>query len=452
MRWMWIVLVAVAGGLAGYLVTRFEGSEPTIATSAETVYVGGEHRHVFEIDDEGTGVERVEIRLEADGHSYPLMGERFAGNLFTGASEKGSRSVEVAFDVEEFGLPDGPARLVAEASDFSWRGNVASVGVELVVDTRSPRVSVLTGLTYVARGGSEAAVYRADDDAWNSGIQVGERFYASFPHPEREGYRVALYGLPHDADPNTRPAVLARDRAGNETRIALTTRIVDKPLYSDRIRLDEPFMARKVAEIDPDLEGSPLEAYLQINGSLRARNAERLRELCRESSPERLWEGAFLQLPNSATRRAIGFGVRRTYTFGDRIVDRQTHLGLDLASTARAPVPASNHGRVVLAENLGIYGKTVVLDHGLGVFSLYAHLSEILVSPGDALSKGEVLGRTGTTGLAGGDHLHFSMLVQGHFVDPLEWLDGRWIADHIEPKLQGPPAEASMDPSGPRQG
>ena len=451
MRLLWIVPVAVAGVLAGYLVTRFEGSEPVIGTAAQTVYVGGEHRHVFELDDEGTGVERVDFRLESDGEAYPLKTQSFEGNLFTGARRKGPRSVEVVIDVEDLGLPEGPASLIAEARDFSWRDNVAQARVEIVVDTRAPRVAVLTGLTYVSKGGSEAAVYRITEDAERDGIEVGERFFAGFPHPEREGYRVALFALPHTGVPDAGPSVLARDRAGNETRVPLTTRTVDKQLFTDVIRLDEPFMARKVAEIAPDSKGSTLDAYLEINGAMRTRNATRLRELCRESSPQRLWEGAFLQLPNSATRRAIGFGVRRSYTYEGQIVDRQTHLGLDLASTARAPVPAANHGRVVLAEELGIYGNAVVLDHGVGLFSLYAHLSEIEVVEGDEVSKGDVLGRTGATGLAGGDHLHFSMLVQGYFVDPLEWLDGRWIADHIDPKLHNP-VKASISPPEPRLG
>ena len=445
MRLAWIALIALAGALAGYLVTRFEGSEPTVATSTETVYAGGERRHVFEIGDEGTGLERFEVRLEAGGESWPLVRNDFEGSVFAGARQKGSRSVEAVFDVRQLGVPDGPAELVAEARDYSWRENVARAVVPVVVDTRAPRVSLLTGLTYVARGGSEAAVYRVDEDAERHGVAVGERFYAGFPHPGREGHAVALYALPLDADPPAVPVVLARDRAGNETRVALTVRPVAKAFFTDRIRLDDGFMARKIAEIAPDSEGDTLDAYLAINREMRARNAETLRELCRESSPERLWSGAFRQLPNSATRREIGFGVRRAYTYGDRIVDRQTHLGLDLASTARAPVPAANRGLVVWAENLGIYGNTVVLDHGLGLFSLYAHLSEIGVVAGDPVASGDVLGRTGTTGLAGGDHLHFAMLVGGSFVDPLEWFDARWIEDHIEPKLRAP-APPPSDP------
>ena len=148
----------------------------------------------------------------------------------------------------------------------------------------------------------------------------------------------------------------------------------------------------------------------------------------------RIWHGPFLQLPNSSV--GSRFGARRTYRFGDREVDRQVHLGYDLASTSQAPVPAANDGVVVFADELGIYGNMVILDHGLGLFSMYGHLSNLGVEKGTLVSRGDELGHTGTTGLAGGDHLHFSMLVSGVFVDPLEWFDPKWIQEHIEVKFE----------------
>jgi murein DD-endopeptidase MepM/ murein hydrolase activator NlpD len=90
-------------------------------------------------------------------------------------------------------------------------------------------------------------------------------------------------------------------------------------------------------------------------------------------------------------------------------------------------VLAANRGKVIFADYLGIYGNMVVLDHGLGVFSLYSHLSQIGVVEGDIVEKNGVLGATGTSGMAGGDHLHFSMLVNGVLVDPLEWWDEHWL-------------------------
>ena len=135
------------------------------------------------------------------------------------------------------------------------------------------------------------------------------------------------------------------------------------------------------------------------------------------------------------------FAERRSYVFNGRVVDQQTHMGYDFASTAHDSIPAANDGVVVFTGPFGIYGNAVIIDHGLGLFSLYGHMSEIATERGRAVAKGESLGKSGATGLAGGDHLHFAMLLDGNFVDPLEWFDPKWIAEHIEGKL-GATAEA----------
>jgi murein DD-endopeptidase MepM/ murein hydrolase activator NlpD len=90
---------------------------------------------------------------------------------------------------------------------------------------------------------------------------------------------------------------------------------------------------------------------------------------------------------------------------------------------------------VIYADRLGIYGFTVVLDHGQGLSSVYGHLSRIDVTLGQEVKKGEPLGLTGQTGLAGGDHLHFSIMVNGVYVNPIEWWDPNWIEDNIHKKL-----------------
>jgi murein DD-endopeptidase MepM/ murein hydrolase activator NlpD len=116
-------------------------------------------------------------------------------------------------------------------------------------------------------------------------------------------------------------------------------------------------------------------------------------------------------------------------------VDQQTHLGFDLAKLAHSPIPASNDGKVLWAEDLGIYGNCVVIDHGFGLQSFYGHMSEFLVKKGDMVKKGQVIGKTGSTGLAGGDHLHFGMQVDGVQINPVEWWDPHWVKDRILSKL-----------------
>ncbi|MFP4128890.1 MAG: M23 family metallopeptidase, partial [Desulfonatronovibrio sp.] len=174
--------------------------------------------------------------------------------------------------------------------------------------------------------------------------------------------------------------------------------------------------------------------FLKVNRKMRTENREKVEQIARETSPVLDFEGVFIRKPNSA--QMAGFADRRTYYYQGQEADRQVHLGVDLASIAQAPVPAANQGRVVFTGNIGIYGQTVVIDHGLGLQSLYAHLSGIEVQEGQQVSKGETIGRTGTTGLAVGDHLHFEMLISGTSVNPSEWWDAEWINNNISSKLE----------------
>jgi murein DD-endopeptidase MepM/ murein hydrolase activator NlpD len=145
------------------------------------------------------------------------------------------------------------------------------------------------------------------------------------------------------------------------------------------------------------------------------------------------WKGRFLRLPKSAPRAR--FADHRKYTYKGKVIDQQVHLGVDLASLKRSPVPAANNGVIVFADRLGIYGRTVFIDHGFGLFSMYAHLNQIAVKAGQKISKGDILGKTGNTGLAGGDHLHFSILIHDTFVNPVEWWDAAWIKNNISSKI-----------------
>ena len=151
------------------------------------------------------------------------------------------------------------------------------------------------------------------------------------------------------------------------------------------------------------------------------------------SPPEFRWTKTFVPMRNGQVMS--NFADRRTYTYDGAAVDQQDHLGFDLASTARAEIQAANDGVVVLARYFGIYGNCVVIDHGYGLLSLYGHLSSISVEEGRSVERYDTIGRSGLTGLAGGDHLHFTMLLRGLAVNPEEWWDGHWIHDRLELKL-----------------
>jgi murein DD-endopeptidase MepM/ murein hydrolase activator NlpD len=252
--------------------------------------------------------------------------------------------------------------------------------------------------------------------------------------------RVAFFALRYDQKPDPPMEVFARDPAGNQARAQFDRRVFPKVFRTSRIPLDDAFLSRVVPAIleqSPQVKassGEPLASFLAINNELRRLNNLTIAELAKKSAPTMLWEGAFQPLGGSQIESS--FADFRTYLYGGKEVDRQVHLGFDLAKTANSPVTCANNGKVIFARDLGIYGNAVIVDHGLGIQSLYAHLSSFGVGEGDEVKKGQTLGASGQTGLAGGDHLHFSMLVNGEFVNATEWWDPHWIEDRILRKLR----------------
>jgi murein DD-endopeptidase MepM/ murein hydrolase activator NlpD len=230
---------------------------------------------------------------------------------------------------------------------------------------------------------------------------------------------------------------VAEDRAGNVASAGWATRLQPHDLPEVPIQLSQGFLDTKVAELAQAFEidaGDRLAAFRDINSRIRARDEARIRELTQAASGPPLWRGAFVQLENSKVTSL--FPERRRYLLDGKIVSEATHYGFDLASLAGSPITASNAGRVLFAGDLGIYGNTVLVDHGLGIVSLYAHLSGIEVGVGDEVAHGQRLGLSGQTGLAGGDHLHFAILVGGVYVDPREWWDAKWVQEHVETHLR----------------
>jgi murein DD-endopeptidase MepM/ murein hydrolase activator NlpD len=252
--------------------------------------------------------------------------------------------------------------------------------------------------------------------------------------------RLAFFALRWDQPLATPMALYARDEAGNTAQAQFERRVFPKPARTSRIEVPDALLERVVPSILAGTQeiaptGSLIDQFVVINSELRRLNAERIAAFARDTSPELLWQGAvFHSFTNTSAESA--FADRRTYIYQGREVDRQVHLGFDLASYANTPIVAANRGKVLFAGELGIYGNTVILDHGMGLQSLYAHLSGIDVAPGVMVEKEQPLGRSGMTGLAGGDHLHFTMLLHGQMVTPVEWWDAHWIEDRILRKLR----------------
>jgi murein DD-endopeptidase MepM/ murein hydrolase activator NlpD len=352
-------------------------------------------------------------------------------------------------------LRSGPARITVRAARpvvYGLRERETVVTRDVQVRLEPPQLAVVSTFHYVNHGGSEFVVYRATPEDVTSGVRVGDKEYPGYPAKGAgitgdPALRVAFFALLFDQPLDAPMQVFARDEAGNEAVAALDNRVFPKAYQKSRIEIDDRFLGRVVPAIagnSPSIEvpaGDLLAGFLKINGDLRRENNAYIASLAKKSSPELLFMDAFQQLGDSQVEAK--FADTRTYVYQGKDVDRQVHLGFDLAVTANVPIKAAQKGIIVHAAYLGIYGNCVIVDHGMGVQSLYGHLSSIDVKVGDRVEKGQVIGRSGMTGLAGGDHLHFTMLVGGQQVTPVDWWSQQWMEDRVLRKIKAAGGPAS---------
>ena len=330
-----------------------------------------------------------------------------------------------------------------DSSGRFFRGGQSQTDLDLPVRFSPPQIEVMTTQHYINQGGCDMAVFKVSPGTTESGVQVGGNFFPSFPVKESQPeMRLCLFAYSYDTDPSTVPHIVARDDAGNESQVSFSYKVFPKRFHTDTFDLEKlsggHFLENVVPPImsqTPDLpdQGSLIKNFLMINGTLRKQDAQMLVDFSHRTAQHFLWNGTFLRLP---AKTEASFADYRTYKYGGEVVDHQTHLGFDLAGSEHMPVRAANDGVVVFAGFFGIYGNAVVIDHGCGIQTLYGHMSSLEVKEGDTVKKEQELGHSGQTGLAGGDHLHFTILLDGIPVNPVEWWDPHWIHDRITAKLQ----------------
>jgi hypothetical protein len=416
----------IAGGIFYFRDTE----EPRLALSPAEGAVSANRPLTLRLEDPGSGLNTVEIVAVQEGKTFPVFSETYdSDTLFR----------ETEFGLQGAPLRDGPFELRVTASDRSvyrfGAGNTAEEAFALEYDAKAPILSVVSAAHNLNQGGSGLIVYTVSEEVDRTGVVVGDWFFPGYL--QESGNYACFFALPyHMAPKQFAPELIAKDRAGNERRTDFYHHSNSKSFPAGRINLDESFLKR----LQPRFESffpeaaTPLDLFLKVNRDLRKENVRALRDFGLQTAPRPLWESVFLRQPNAANLG--GFAAARSYFYEGKKVDEQTHLGVDLASVAQAPIPAANAGKVVHADDLGIYGKCVIIDHGLGVQSLYGHLSRIDVEAGETVARGQIIGNSGATGLAGGDHLHFEIILSGLSVNPVEWWDAAWLKNNVWEKLK----------------
>ena len=449
-----LALVMAVGLTAGLYVGAGRAPGPVIEILQPAALVGRSAVFQAVVEAPRSELTALEAVIQQNGVVHPLFSLARPAEAEIDQDGPDQLRVTRAFDRQSHPeLRSGPAQVRVSATRpvlFGLREASATVAADVEVRLQPPRLAAISTFHYVNHGGAELVVYTVSPPDAESGVRVGDNLYPGYAasgliEGAADDIRLAFFALLHDQDLGTPIELYARDAAGNEASAAFDHRRFPREFRRSRIEVSDRFLRRVVPPIvsrtpelaDEEPDGSDdewLELYLFINGELRRLNRATLVALAAETSPHMLWEGAFRQLGNSQVES--GFADHRTYTHEGEEIDQQVHLGFDLASTANAPVLAANGGVVVYADYFGIFGNCVIIDHGMGLQSLYAHLSAIGVSVGDLVERDDPLGRTGQTGLAGGDHLHYATLLQGRAVSPIEWWDPNWIEDRVLRKIR----------------
>ena len=318
-------------------------------------------------------------------------------------------------DLQSQGFSEGPAELTISADDCSFWKRTGRIIQPAQIHFRPPSITLTSTQHYINQGGADVVTYRTSADTVWSGIKIGPYQFKGFKKPggtpENSDY-FAFFVFSYELPADTPIELTAKDGAGNEVETTvIPARFFPKTFRQRDLTIEDEFINTKIVDIMADtpelLRRDNLQNFLLVNRNLRQKNAEFLKELSAQSDEVFHWKDAFKPLGNASIEAA--FADYRNYFYNGQKVDEQVHLGFDMAVVEKYPIIAAQTGRVAFAGYLGIYGNTIVLDHGFGLQSLYGHLSSIDVKEEDMVSRGQKIGNSGATGLAGGDPLPFSL-------------------------------------------
>lgn len=425
---LFLLLIVVALIAAGVFYFR-DTKAPQLSLTPGSGPISKKSKLLLSLNDEGTGIKNVQVIVIQGANQAPLLKRDFPPQ--TGVAD-------IELDLSALKLQEGGLQIEVSTTDQSiyhlGKGNTTQQLFTMTYDTRAPIISLLSKAHNFTKGGSGLVSYGLNEEVEATGVKFGKYFFPAYE--QESGNYACLFAYPYDVKGSDFvPRVIARDLAGNERQLGIYYRANNKKFRHRKINISDRFLTQKIPEFEglaPDID-KPLDIFLHVNRDIRQQNRDKIAEFSSKTSSTPLWDGPFMRQPKAAT--LAQFADYRTYYYKGKEIDKQVHLGQDLASVAQAEIVAENAGEVLWAEYLGIYGLCVIIDHGLGLQSLYAHMSQLDVQVGDVLTRGQVIGRSGATGMAGGDHLHLGVFVSGVPVQPIEWWDKSWIQNNIDSKL-----------------
>ena len=421
-----IMLVAVIGIILFYFLGT---PAPKVSISPEAGLIGVRRELTLKLDAQGGLLKKLDVSVVQAQKTVTVLTKEFP---------PGSHQAAETFNLAKAGLKDGEFTLQVTATGSAPRfgaNRTTSQIQSFTLDTKPLEVAVVSIAHNITQGGAGLVVYTVSKEVDKTGVVSGDQFYPGYLQGGK--YYACLFPFPYDMEPGKYvPRVIAVDKAGNERLTGINYHLIATTFSTDLINLTDTFLEKIASQFKDKFPqaATPLEIFLKANRDQRQQDRKLIYDYGRKTSPTPLWQGTFLRMPKTVSLG--GFAQFRTYVYQGKEVDRQTHLGFDLASLIHADVPAANRGTVVFAGDFGIYGQCIIIDHGLGLQTIYGHLSRFSVKPGDKVEKGQIIGNSGATGMAGGDHLHFEVTISGQSVNPIEWWDAHWIKNNLTGKLE----------------
>jgi murein DD-endopeptidase MepM/ murein hydrolase activator NlpD len=416
---VFLVIVVAAG------VVIFQSSTPVLTAGSAPAILGQATPVTVHVRDK-RGLRTLRAWVEQNGTTYPVA---------QAADPKPMKDADWNFTAGVQAAPqlkDGKAVLAVEAVSNDVLRRTGQWHADVTVVTRPPSVTVDADRHYLYLGMADLVTFQVAGNYTDAGVRVGNETFRAWPMPGGKAGLFSLFAFAWNMTPDTAPLVFASAGPGDESTGTMVYQFPknEQPHYTTHdLQVSDAFLNKVINELDPGGTGDPVARFVKINTEMRKANNQTLFDLRTKTADHFLWSEVFQRQPHSQAEST--FADVRNYIYHGQKIDQQVHLGYDLAVTEHVGVQASNDGRVVYAAPLGIYGNCVVLDHGYGLMSLYGHMSNIAVHEGDMVKKGQVLGQSGMTGMAAGDHIHFSMMLDGVQIDPKEWWDAHWIEDHI---------------------
>ena len=431
----WIFFISLAAGAVFiYTSPMFERNAPEVKLSNIGYWNLKDPLHVS-ISDQ-SGIVEYSVTLNVDNQDYVIANEKLM-------KKENNVSLEIAPPKQLYRLKSDKAKLTITARDASkWNflhGNLVNQEVNFVIDSKRPVVTDLTNSYAIEKGGSALVVFKASDEHLKSvkiSTNFGKDFYAQpFVKP---GYYIALIAWPVQ-QPNFRATIVAEDMAGNKAEDYVRLYLVDKQYKISNMEVKDAFLDGKIAELSGEFPETAsvtdrVERFRLINETVRAKNEDLIHKITSKIDQKKMITDFSIKpmypIVNGAP--VASYADHRIYSYNGKVVSEAFHMGLDLASVHMADISTQNPGRVVFAAYNGLYGNNPIIDHGLGLYTLYGHCSSLSIAEGDEVKPGQVIGKTGMTGYAMGDHLHFGVLVQGIEVRPEEWMDTHWMKINVE--------------------